>query len=55
MGSQCLLGLGLEADVLGDGMIAKIELSQAIAVFLQRLEEEVEASKPSGSKSCLLL
>ena len=43
-----------EADVLGDGMIAKIELSQAIACFLQRMEDK-EASEPAKSSICSLL
>eukprot|EP00438_Fugacium_kawagutii_P014239 Skav210348 [mRNA] locus=scaffold4443:188592:188981:- [translate_table: standard] len=49
-----------KADVLGDGMINKIELSQAIALWLERLADdpEAEASRTttnSCSRTCALL
>mmetsp|Transcript_46615 Transcript_46615/g.57242 ORF Transcript_46615/g.57242 Transcript_46615/m.57242 type:complete len:130 (+) Transcript_46615:2-391(+) len=49
-----------KADVLGDGFIDKIELSQAIALWLQRLADDAEAeasraSNTSRSKTCALL
>ncbi|CAK9076675.1 Calmodulin-like protein 11 [Durusdinium trenchii] len=49
-----------KADVLGDGMIAKIELSQAIALWLQRLASDAEAqasrtTTSSSSRACAIL
>lgn len=49
-----------KADVLGDGMIAKIELSQAITLWLQKLADDADAeasrtTTSSGSRTCTLL
>eukprot|EP00434_Breviolum_minutum_P026035 symbB.v1.2.023013.t1/scaffold2079.1/size90222/6 len=58
VGQKDLDWIMAKADVLGDGMIAKIELSQAIALWLEKLADDAdaEASRTSTtSRSCALL
>lgn len=43
------------ADVLGDGQIQKIELTQAIAYWWIHVEEEEAEKKPKKSSVCVLL